>query len=195
MKKLESLGVACVQPGGARVAPVGEASLDVIGHMLAVREVPDASLVDQIMQVISGLVQLAVESAVRTASDADIDRLRALARRLSESVDKEAHMDARLQLLVAIMEASGNLPCRLIARSLLLQMAPRLAPLEAFMELDVTTRSNHAERLDAALAERDVATLREVFEAFSQSNRDQINQAIRAFAVERAAAASEAAAS
>ena len=46
MKKLEQLGVADIQPGGARVVPVEEASLDVIGHLLAVGEVPDSKLVD-----------------------------------------------------------------------------------------------------------------------------------------------------
>jgi DNA-binding FadR family transcriptional regulator len=41
MKILEQLGIAQIQPGGARVAPLEEASLDVIGHLLALGDVPN----------------------------------------------------------------------------------------------------------------------------------------------------------
>src|SRR5690606_39736067 len=51
MKRLEQLGLARIRPGGARVAPLHEASLDVIGHMLAMGDVPDRDLMEQIFQV------------------------------------------------------------------------------------------------------------------------------------------------
>ena len=59
MKKLEQIGLAEVQPGGARVKGTDEASLDVIGHLLAQGSLPDATLVDQIMVVINSLVSVA----------------------------------------------------------------------------------------------------------------------------------------
>src|SRR6056297_1389897 len=155
MKKLEQLGIATVQPGGARVAPVHEASLDVIGHMLSLGELPDEDLVDQILQVIQALISLAVESAVKRGSDEQIALIRTRVRALHDPArDHAANAEARIELMSAIMEASGNLVCRLIARSLLLQFAPRLAPLEALVEADAETHREYARQLDAALAER-----------------------------------------
>ena len=46
MKKLEQIGLAEVQPGGARVKKTEDASLDVIGHMLAQGDLPDPTLVN-----------------------------------------------------------------------------------------------------------------------------------------------------
>jgi len=64
MKKLEQLGLANIQQGGARVAPLQEASLDVIGHLLALGDLPDEGLVDEIMQVMTALITLAAETTV-----------------------------------------------------------------------------------------------------------------------------------
>jgi len=181
MKKLEQLGVATVQPGGARVAPLHEASLDVIGHLLELGELPDADLVDQIMQVLTSLITLAAESAVRRASDEEMSRIRGLVRALLRSDhDRTSHAHARIELMGAIMEASGNLVCRLIARSLLLQFAPRVAPLERYVEINLETHREYARRLDAALGARDVEAVRAIFEALSNFNRDAARQAFAA---------------
>ena len=56
LKKLEQLGIADVQPGGARVVPVEQASLDVVGHLLALQDPPDPDLVDQVLEVAGALV-------------------------------------------------------------------------------------------------------------------------------------------
>ncbi len=181
MKKLEQLGIASVQPGGARVAPVHEASLDVIGHLLELGDLPDADLVDQILQVMRCLMTLAAESAVERASD---DELLAIRRRvhslIQEPHDRTTHVEARFELMRAIMEASGNLVCRLIARSLLVQFAPRMASLDQFVDLTVDAHRALARRLDAALAARDVNAVREIFEALSNHSRDAARQAFAA---------------
>jgi GntR family transcriptional regulator, transcriptional repressor for pyruvate dehydrogenase complex len=186
MKKLEQLGVATVQPGGARVAPLHEASLDVIGHLLEIGDVPDADLVDQIMLVLKSLITLAAESTVRRASDEEMARIRALVRALLRTDhDRTSHAHARIELMSAIMEASGNLVCRLIARSLLLQFAPRVAPLERYVELDLEAHREYVRRLDAALGDRDVDAVRAIFDALSNFNRNAARQAFAA--VERGA--------
>ena len=48
MAKVAQLGLAQVQPGGARVCAKESASLDIIGHLLAQSELPDPLLLDQI---------------------------------------------------------------------------------------------------------------------------------------------------
>lgn len=189
MKKLEQLGLATVQPGGARVVPLHEASLDVIGHLLALGDLPDADLVDQILQVMQSLITLAAESAVRRASDEEMAVIRSRVRALlKRDHDRTSHAHARIELMSAIMEASGNLVCRLIARSLLLQFAPRVAPLEGYVRLNLDAHREYAQRLDAALGARDVEAVRATFEALSNFNRDAARQAFAA--IERGVSAS-----
>jgi DNA-binding FadR family transcriptional regulator len=186
MKKLEQLGLATIQPGGARVAPLHEASLDVIGHMLALSEVADQDLVDQVLQVINSLVSLAAESAVGRASDHELTMIRSRVQALTQvDADRNDHIQARVELLSALMEASGNLVCRLITRSLLLQLAPRMASLEDHASIDYDAHRRHAIRLDTALAERDVAAVRETFASLSRLNRESARRAFAALEVRR----------
>lgn len=182
MKKLEQLGIADIQPGGARVAPLTDASLDVVGHMLAVGELPDAKLVDQILEVISSLIHLAADSALSNANDEEIDRIRALVKPLYlEALNDEAHMEARVSLMSAIMEASGNLVCHIIARSLLQQFAPNMRMLEGLVRIDVEAYRSYARQLDEALGVRDREAVRTIFEAFLKLNRESVMRSFAAF--------------
>jgi GntR family transcriptional repressor for pyruvate dehydrogenase complex len=182
MKKLEQLGIANIQPGGARVAPLEEASLDVIGHMLALGDLPDSKLVIHIIEVISALVRLAVESALKTATDEDIERLRNYNRPLfQEDLDDLAHMEARLEVMGAIMSASDNLVCQLIARSLLLQLTPRTEPLKAFAQFHTEAHTDNARRLDEALANRDADALRHVFTESAALTRESVLRSFEAY--------------
>ncbi len=186
MKKLEQLGLATIAPGGARVAPLHEASLDVIGHMLALGDVPDANLVDQILQVVGSLVSLAAEQAVSRADDEELAAIRSRAQALMQSPpDRGAHVQARVELMTALMTASGNLVCRLIARSLLKQFATRMVPLEAPMDIDYGAHREHARRLDTALAARDANAVRDIFAQLSRLNRDSARRAFAALEARR----------
>ncbi len=184
MKKLEQLGIAKIQPGGARVAPLEQASLDVIGHLLAVGELPDRKLVDQILEVIDALIRIAVESALAKASDAAIEELRTYVRPLfNENLAYDAHMEAQVALMGAIMTASDNLVCRLIARSVLLQFVPRMAPLREFSQIDTQAHATYARQLDRALANRDLDAVRAVFVAFAKLRHHSLMRAFAAYEV------------
>ena len=78
MAKVAQLGLADVLPGGARVRERELASLDVIGYLLAQQELPDPSLVDQILVVINNLVSVAATQVLENASDETIKSIRAL---------------------------------------------------------------------------------------------------------------------
>ena len=64
LKRLEQLGITKVQPGGARVVPLEEATLDVLGPLLDLKQLPDPDLVDQTLEVMSALMVLAARQAV-----------------------------------------------------------------------------------------------------------------------------------
>ncbi|MCZ6855200.1 MAG: GntR family transcriptional regulator [Gammaproteobacteria bacterium] len=182
MKKLEQLGIADIQPGGARVVPVTEASLDVVGHLLVMGEQPDPKLVIQIIEVIASLTRLATESMLSNATDEEIENIRRVVKPLYlESLSEEAHMGARFSMMSAILEASGNLVCRIIARSLLDQFTPNTIVLEGFASVDVERYGSYARQLDQALGTRDREAVGAIFEAFSELNHEVFSQAFAAF--------------
>ena len=180
MQRLQQLGIVRIEPGGARAAPLEEASLDVIGHLLALGDTPDATLVEQILSVVTSLVSLAAETAVTDAPENDITHISALVEPLcSPELTGEPHVHARMKLMQAIMEASGNLPCQLIARTLLMQLVPRLsAIIEPYVETDYEQYRRHAQSLRDALAVRDVAGVRSSFAAFAQLNQLTVRRAL-----------------
>lgn len=182
MKKLEQLGIADIQPGGARVSPVNEASLDVIGHLMALGDYPDRELVDQILVVINALVLTAVVSAVRRADEAGIEALRALMRPIwAEQLEGDAYFEAQTRMFEGIMSASGNLPVQLIARSLLEQFHPRMTTLRDFIEPDSETHARLAHRIDEALAARDLDALRRSFFEIGNFHRERMRRTFDAF--------------
>ena len=178
MKKLEQIGLAQVQPGGARVRPTDEASLDVIGHLLTQGKLPDATLVDQIMVVLNSLISVAALQTLELASDDEINEIRKLARPLiDEDLDQGAHTLARFELMESIMQASRNLPLRLIARTLFDQVAPNLTELHPFATVDNEKHRIVAKQLDQDLEHRDAYGLRDTFAAFLDLNRETMMRA------------------
>ena len=181
MKKLEQLGIAEVKPGGARVKEQREASLDVIGHMLAQGDLPDIQLVDQILVVVSGLMRVAAAQTLERASDEEIAEIRQLARPLlAEDTAEEIHTTARFELMRAIMLASNNLPLELIARSLMEQFVPNIAQLAPFANTDYGAYATFARQLDQALENKDLPALRASFAGLSDLNRQTMMRAYEA---------------
>jgi len=181
MQRLTQLGIVDIQPGGARVSPIDEANLDIIGHLLTLGSVPDAALVSQVMQVVTSLITLAAETAVNHASDADLARIARLVEPLSNAeLTGFDHTQARLTLIQAIMEVSGNLPCQLISRSLLVQMAPRLAVIEPFLQTDYAAYAQVVKQLSPALSSRNVEAVRKSFADMAQLNLVTVQRALNA---------------
>ncbi len=190
MKKLEQIGLAEVQPGGARVKKTEDASLDVIGHLLAQGDLPDPRLVDQILMVINSMVSMAAQQTLELASDDEIAAIRELVKPLiHDELGKEAHTLARFELMESFMSASCNLPLRLIARTLFEQVAPNLTAIHPYAVIDNSRYRDFAVQLDAALAKRDQEGVRKSFTAFSNLNQETM---MRAFDSARAAVGQEA---
>ena len=184
-KALEQLGIVEVRPGGARVAAVEEASFDVIGKLLEINEVPDRELVIQVLQVVNALFQLAAETAIEHATDAELANIVARAERLRQAVLDaslgrcEEDIVARFELMRAVMEVSGNLANRIIARGLVAQLASRIGGLVAWYRTsDPTAYAALIEQLALALQRRDRAALRDCMDHLAQANRDTIQRAL-----------------
>ena len=81
----------------------------------------------------------------------------------------------------AIMNASGNLVCRLIARSLLDQLVPRIAPLRQYRDVGIEALATYYRQLDVALATRDLEAVRTVYAEFSKLTQHSIKQLFAAY--------------
>ena len=181
LQRLDQLGVLVVQPGGARVAPVEQASLDIIGHLLDLDDLPSIDLVDEILQVVKGLIAFATERAVMRGSPDDIDGIVALVSRLIQAADAERDdIVTRFELLRALMETSGNLVARLISRALLIELVSRIAKIVDVDEppVDPAYRERLVDFRDA-LRSRDAMLAKRAVEKLSDLNRDALLSALR----------------
>lgn len=124
-KKLDQLGIACVQPGGARVVPVEECTLDVLGPLLDLGDYPDPVLVDQVLEVLEVLMGIAAQAFVEKADGAELARAAAIVDELMDNGDPDPRQTIR-QLTVLFLDVSGHLVLRLIANGLRMQFVSRL---------------------------------------------------------------------
>ena len=127
-KKLEQLGIVSIQPGGARVVPVEECSLDVLGPMLELDTVPDPRLVDQIFGVGAVLVRYAAELAVEKGDPRRLAKVEALLDDvLTADPDELEKTNVPRSLGLAFVEASDDLVLLLIVNGLRTQVEQPMA--------------------------------------------------------------------
>jgi DNA-binding FadR family transcriptional regulator len=180
VKKLEQMGLADVHPGGARVKAVEASSLEVVGRLLALDDVPDPDLVDQVLTVMSALMRVATEQALARASDSDIEHARSLILRLrGDGLDLESRIQTRLDLGSQFMRMSGNLVLGLIAHTLRLQIFTNAAAAARYIHAQSDDQERYLAELDAALSSRDVDAAVATLEALTELNRHQVVRALR----------------
>jgi DNA-binding FadR family transcriptional regulator len=127
LKKLEQLGVASVEPGGARVQPVSQASLDVVGHLLELQRPPDPALVDQILEVLGALIAANARVCVERGPAEDLERaLRLIGRLRAPGLDGAAHAHLVHELAHVFLEGNDNIVMHILRRSLRTELFGRL---------------------------------------------------------------------
>jgi GntR family transcriptional repressor for pyruvate dehydrogenase complex len=156
LKKLEQLGLAAIHPGGVRVVPVEEATLEVLGHLLMINDIPDPVLVDQMLEVSGSLGAMSIRTAIEKASDEQLLHMRRMiADILSKSTSENEKNDLRKQFGDYLLEVNGNLVLRLIGNGLKTQFMGHMEGLGDQIELSEAERHGILKKLDTAIAERD----------------------------------------
>ena len=118
-KRLEQLGVATIQPGGARVAPLEDASLDIVEHLLALDDPPDPEILDQALEATSAFRAMAARLGTERANASQRDRmLSILDAMMTPDLVDEDRVDLVDELSNCFVEASGNMILRLMSRGL-----------------------------------------------------------------------------
>lgn len=163
LKKLEQMGIADITPGGVRVVPVEEATLDVLGHIMDLGEIPDPVLVGQVLEVMGALISMSARSAVEKAN---ADQMATMQCIVSDMVDHnenaEKSQDHWRELGALFAQINKNLVLRLILNGLKTQFVTRMTHLGLPVTLDRTRGADILLRIDAGL---NAGNAREVAEA------------------------------
>lgn len=156
IKKLEQLGIVSVAPGGVRVVPVEDATLDVLGHLLDLGEIQRPELIGQIMDVMGAMMALSARSAVEIADDTQIAEMEHLAGKLGESVDNtEEHSEYWRRLGESFMSLHQNLVLRLVGNGLRTQFLSNIMNLGFEPDIDHQAMRDQLSRLRRAIIDQD----------------------------------------
>ena len=176
LRALARLGLIEILSRGAQVAPLSEVSLDVLGHLLELDELPDAELADQVLEVHGHVFSTAMRMAVERGSEDQIERVRKQLERISrDDLSEDAYADGMHELGRLLVEASGNFVLRLVRQSLEMQFWDRLHRIEGLSVRIPSARLHEiVGELDRALAERDALTASDLALQLLRAHRDRI---------------------
>ena len=159
-KKLDQLGIASVQPGGARVVAVEECTLDVLGPLLDLNRLPDPVLVEEVMELLGLLAGFAAQSFLQRASETEITEAKTVLDAL-QTVSQEKQGQTFRKLLRLFVIGSDRLVLRLITNGLRMQMLPRIEATGLIPALDLQLVSSIAGGMQGALDRKDLEDLSE----------------------------------
>ena len=156
LKKLEQLGIASIQRGGARVVAIEQCTLDVLGPLLDLDDIPDAKLVDEVFHVLGILMDTAALAAIEKATDEELRYADELIAEMLRYESTDVRMvDAVRRLSKFFVEVADHLVLRLTINGLRTTFLARLRERGFRPKFSDRNRQSVAIELRAALAKRD----------------------------------------
>ena len=179
-KKLEQLGVAVIRPGGARVAPIECCTLDVLGPLLDVGDVPDPDLVDQVLEMFGVLIGVAARSAVVKASPEQLDRARRIAGEVLANRRNSARQHEELRRLAEhFVDVADHLVLRLMINGLRTTFWARMQKGGLRPRPNGRVYGEIAHRLSDALERRDADAVGDAMQRLNTAIRDSVRHALK----------------
>ena len=179
LKKLEQLGIASIQHGGARVVAIEECTLDVLGPLLDLDEVPDAALIDQVLQMVGQLVRVAADTAVRKATPEQLSEIKLRAAELVADYANDTDRHKALQALtVLFVKVSDHLVLRLMMNGLRTSFMTRMTRMGIHYDLDSESYRDIAMELRGALDDRDSEGVGKAMQKLNLFLRDSVRRAL-----------------
>jgi DNA-binding FadR family transcriptional regulator len=175
-RTLAQLGLVEIAPGGARVAPVEAASLDVLEHLLELDEVPDPAVVGQIMEAAATIFAGAAVLFAERASDAELANARELVGRVGDQAAPDAdRQEAMHELVHRVVDGSGKFVLGLMRKNLRLQFHHQLEEARAIGQGAPPPQVGEATReLDEAFARRDGEEASRLIRRLFYGHRDRV---------------------
>ncbi|MGI9258870.1 MAG: FadR/GntR family transcriptional regulator [Gammaproteobacteria bacterium] len=160
LKALEQLGITTIQPGGARVVPIEECTLNVLGPLLDLGDYPDPNLIDQSLEAGSVLVGFAVRKALESNPEATITAAREITAEMLKAETEDIQAVRGTPRLIRLFAQAGNhLVLRLIMNGLRGQVMERIHATGFPPRVDALELRAITENLDRALEARDEAAI------------------------------------
>jgi DNA-binding FadR family transcriptional regulator len=186
LKQLQQLGIASIQHGGARVVAVEECTLDVLGPLLDLNDVPDAKLVDEVMHMMGVLMREAAGAAVEKATDAEL----AAAEKIIDEIlacagDHPRQFEAVRKLAEFYVAVADHLVLRLMANGLRTTFMQRMATLSPLTRLDPDAIGEPTRRIRSALLQRNSKELGAAMQDLNRLFRDGARRALQQEKVSR----------
>lgn len=167
LSQLEQLRLIEIQLGGARVKPLTEARIGVLGPLMDLEEIPDPQLVQQFFQTFGALAALTMEQAVLRADTAQLNRLQEYVVELGrQSADIPTIHEKWREFFTYVAELADNLVVQLIRNDLKAQFVNQIVRLGVKPEI----RSRVLSRILSALKQ-----------GLEERNQDQVGGAVRLF--------------
>lgn len=130
LSQIAQLGLIHIQPGGARVQPLKDARIAVLGPLMALSEQPDPHLIGQFLQTFGALAVLTVEEAVRKADQAELNRMQKIVVSLNHLADDlSSQQEKWREFFLCITEVADNLVVQLIGNDLKAQFVDQVVKL------------------------------------------------------------------
>jgi len=179
LKKLEQMGIADITPGGVRVVPVEEATLDVLGHVMDMQELPDPLLVRQVFEVLGALISMSARTAVEAADDEQIDAMHRIVKdMIAGNADSERNQQNWKELATLFAGVNKNLVLRLILNGLKTQFMGRLTQTGLTVELDREKNIGILKQMDMGLAARDPKCVAEAISSHFEMLQQTVGNAL-----------------
>jgi DNA-binding FadR family transcriptional regulator len=178
-KRLEQLGIATIQRGGARVVPIDHCTLDVLGPLLDLNDLPDAKLVDEVLQMVGALMDMAARMAVEKATDDELDQAQRIIDELLAHNDTSIARHENLRRLSNLfIEVADHLVLKLIANGLRTTFMSRMPRFGIQQRFDSDEFRGIAEQLRLALGARSAPEVGVAMRAMNRMIRESARTAL-----------------
>ena len=180
LKQLQQLGIASIQPGGARVVPIEECTLDVLGPLLDLNEIPDPKLVDEALHMFGVLIQEAAAAAVEKATDEQLAAAEEIIDEiLARSDDPARQFEAVRKLGNFLVRVADHLVLRLMVNGVRTTFFGRMGVDNPITRLDRDEIAMPVRRIRKALAQRNSIELGAAARDLNRLFRDGARRALQ----------------
>ena len=184
LKQLQQLGIASIQPGGARVVAVETCTLGVLGPLLELNEIPDPKLVDEVMHMIGVLMREAASAAIAKATDAELEAAQGIVDEMLAAADDPVRQFAAVRKLGEFyISVADHLVLRLMVNGLTTSFMARMASHDPLTSLAPNELEIPAKRIRKALVARNSEELgiamQDLNRLFREGARKALQQAAR----------------
>lgn len=181
LKRVEQLGLASTRPGGVRAVGVEHCTLDVLGPLLDLDDVPDPKLVDEVLQTFGVLLETATREAITKAGESELTEAGRIIDELTVGDDGQVSPHGALRRLAALfIDVADHLVLRLIANGLRTTFFGRLEAAGIRPALEARVVAEPARQLRAALAQRDADEAVRAMRRINGLVRERAESALRA---------------